>query len=98
MRRRSIDVAFPRARVAVFVDGCFWHGCPDHATYPAANAVWWEAKLARNAERDVETAEHLRALGWYVHRVWEHEDPVVAADQLAELVAERLRGIQTPMD
>jgi DNA mismatch endonuclease (patch repair protein) len=92
MPRRSMDVAFPRARVAVFVDGCFWHGCPEHATYPVANSAWWGAKLARNVERDTETAEHLQVLGWHVHRIWEHEDPAVAADELAKLVAARLRG------
>jgi len=73
--RRSIDIAFPRARVAVFVDGCFWHGCPEHGTRPRANSEWWVAKLGRNAARDAETDEHLTGQGWTVLRFWEHEQP-----------------------
>ena len=72
--RRRADVVFTRARIAVFVDGCFWHGCPEHATHPARNAEWWATKLARNVERDRETDEHLRATGWTVLRFWEHAD------------------------
>ena len=71
--RRSIDIAFTRRRVAVFVDGCFWHACPVHATAPQANAEWWAEKLARNVERDQDTDEHLRTAGWTVTRHWEHE-------------------------
>lgn len=73
--RRSIDVAFTRQRVAVFVDGCFWHRCADHGTVPAANRTWWETKLARTWERDRETDDALRAAGWVVLRFWEHDDP-----------------------
>ncbi|MGW1540473.1 very short patch repair endonuclease [Streptomyces sp. NPDC002309] len=72
MPRRRIDVAFPRAKVAVLIDGCFWHGCPQHATQPKANADWWRQKLDRNMARDRETTEHLRAMGWTVLRFWEH--------------------------
>jgi len=71
--RRSADIVFPKARVAVMVDGCFWHSCPDHATYPKANATWWREKLARNVERDRETDEQFSSAGWRVVRVWEHE-------------------------
>lgn len=78
-RRRTIDVAFTRARVAVFVDGCFWHGCPDHGTQPRANASWWQTKLAANAARDRDTDRVLADAGWTVVRVWEHEDPRTAA-------------------
>lgn len=78
-RRRRIDIAFPRERVAVFVDGCFWHLCPEHATFPRANAVFWAEKLARNVARDRETDEKLRGAGWTVIRVWEHENPLEAA-------------------
>lgn len=67
------DLVFPRARLAVLVDGCFWHGCPLHATYPKTRAEWWAAKLARNRERDAEVNAQLAALGWNVLRVWEHE-------------------------
>jgi DNA mismatch endonuclease (patch repair protein) len=67
------DIAFLRARVAVFVDGCFWHGCPIHGSYPKTRAEWWAAKLSRNRERDAEVNSQLEALGWQVIRVWEHE-------------------------
>jgi len=77
--RRRADVVFTRARIAVFVDGCFWHGCPEHATHPATNAQWWAAKLTRNVERDRETDEHLRAAGWTVLRYWEHADMATAS-------------------
>jgi DNA mismatch endonuclease (patch repair protein) len=83
MKRRTIDIAFTNARVAVFVDGCFWHVCPEHATNPAANSAWWSAKLTTNQARDLATNEHLQELGWHVVRIWEHEDPVRAADRVA---------------
>ncbi len=86
MPRRTIDVAFTRAKVAVFVDGCFWHSCPQHATKPAANDAWWAQKLARNVERDAETTASLQAAGWQVVRVWEHEAPEDAALRLTELL------------
>lgn len=70
--RRSIDIAFTRRRVAVFVDGCFWHGCPAHGSKPAANRQWWEEKLASNIQRDADTGRILRLQGWAVIRIWEH--------------------------
>ena len=73
------DLTFTRARVAVYVDGCFWHGCPAHRTHPKANAAYWSAKIERNAARDVDTTARLEALGWTVLRFWEHEDPVDVA-------------------
>ena len=84
--RRVADVAFSGLRVAVFVDGCFWHGCPEHKTAPANNAAWWSAKLARNVERDRETDEHLSSLGWTVLRVWEHENMIRAATDIERIV------------
>ena len=84
--RRRADLLFPRQRVAVFVDGCFWHGCHDHKTAPKSNAAWWATKLARNVERDRETDAHLADLGWNVIRVWEHEDPELAADRVEAVV------------
>lgn len=84
--RRQADLVFPRAHVAVFVDGCFWHACPEHATSPKANGAWWAAKLARNVERDRDTDERLAAAGWQVVRVWEHEDAVAAAERVAAVV------------
>ncbi|MFF0113917.1 very short patch repair endonuclease [Streptomyces prasinus] len=82
MPRRTIDIVFPKARIAVFLDGCFWHGCPQHATQPKSNAEWWRAKLNRNMARDQETSEHLRTTGWTVLRFWEH----VPAEKIAETV------------
>ncbi|MEU4167582.1 very short patch repair endonuclease [Streptomyces sp. NPDC026665] len=73
MPRRTIDIVFGKAKLAVFMDGCFWHGCPEHATHPKANAEWWRAKLNKNMTRDRETTDHLLALGWTVLRFWEHE-------------------------
>jgi DNA mismatch endonuclease (patch repair protein) len=67
------DVAFTRVRLAVFVDGCFWHRCPMHATSPRHNSAWWQAKLDANVQRDVRQTEALRRLGWTVLRFWEHE-------------------------
>ncbi|WP_082570751.1 very short patch repair endonuclease [Cellulomonas sp. Root485] len=86
-RRRSIDVAFTRARVAVFVDGCFWHGCPLHGTSPRLNSRWWTQKLEANQARDQDTNRILGELGWIVIRVWEHEDPHAAAVRIAASVA-----------
>jgi DNA mismatch endonuclease (patch repair protein) len=88
--RRRADVVFPRARVAVFLDGCFWHGCDLHMTWPAANAEWWRAKIGRTQVRDRETDATLRAAGWCVIRVWEHEDPVEAAQTIRNAVVARL--------
>jgi DNA mismatch endonuclease, patch repair protein len=88
--RRRADLVFPRVRVAVFVDGCYWHGCPEHVTWPASNADWWRAKIKRNRERDLETDRLLQARGWAVVRAWEHEDPEVVADRVERTV--RLRG------
>lgn len=73
--RRKADIVFTKQRVAVFVDGCFWHRCPDHGSVPASNREWWEAKLARNVERDAETDRILTEAGWAVVRIWEHEPP-----------------------
>lgn len=91
--RREVDVVFSRARVAVFVDGCFWHGCPEHATWPKRNAKWWREKIERNRARDADTNERLKEGGWISLRVWEHEDPEEAATRIARLVRERL-GIE----
>lgn len=71
--RRTADIVFTRARVAVFIDGCFWHGCPDHYQAPVRNADFWAAKVARNVERDRETDSLLAEAGWAVMRFWEHD-------------------------
>jgi len=87
--RRVADIVFIGARVAVFVDGCFWHGCPLHATWPKENAGFWRAKIEANRARDEETNRILRRLGWEVIRVWSHEDPVAAARLIYDRVQER---------
>ena len=71
--RRSIDIAFVRQRLAVFVDGCYWHGCPIHGHQTRHNADWWDRKIRRNQERDCETTQMLVGAGWTVVRIWEHE-------------------------
>lgn len=88
-RRRRADLTFVGPKVVVFVDGCFWHGCPDHGTSPKANAEWWSEKLARNVARDADTDEYLAAQGWTVLRFWEHEDVLAAADQVERAVRAR---------
>jgi DNA mismatch endonuclease, patch repair protein len=72
-RRVRPDFVFAKRRVAVFVDGCFWHGCPQHATHPRGNAGFWKDKLGRNRWRDLEVNATLRRTGWRVLRIWEHE-------------------------
>jgi DNA mismatch endonuclease (patch repair protein) len=86
MRRRA-DLVFPRRKVAVYVDGCFWHSCPIHATKPRNNAQWWADKLAANVARDRDTDTRLIEEGWRVVRIWEHEDPVVAAQRVVDDLA-----------
>jgi DNA mismatch endonuclease (patch repair protein) len=87
--RRVADVTFIRLRVAVFVDGCFWHGCPEHGTWPRQNAEFWRAKILANQERDRDTNERLRAQGWTVVRVWAHESSCKAASRVARIVRAR---------
>jgi DNA mismatch endonuclease (patch repair protein) len=81
--RCRADVVFPRARIAVFIDGCFWHGCPSHGRTPRRNAQYWAAKINKNRARDARNNEVLTAAGWLVLRFWEHEDPQAAADEIA---------------
>jgi len=86
--RRRGDIVFPRLKIAVFVDGCFWHGCPEHGTWPKSNADFWRDKIETNRRRDRDTDERLAAAGWKVIRVWEHEDPDEAAERIALAVRE----------
>ncbi len=90
--RRRADVAFVTPRVAVFVDGCFWHRCPQHATFPKANAEWWRDKLAGNVARDRDTDARLKRDGWRVLRFWEHEEMDKAAARVARVVGQRSAG------
>jgi len=100
MRRRTIDVAFPRDQLAVFVDGCFWHGCPDHGASPKNNAEWWATKISMNKARDAETAEFLRDHGWNAVRIWEHQQPDEAVMQVVQALTElrALRRRDTPAE
>jgi DNA mismatch endonuclease (patch repair protein) len=87
--KRRADIVFAPARVAVFVDGCFWHGCPEHATWPKKNALWWREKIEGNRKRDADTDEQLAAAGWLSVRVWGHEKPAEAAERVADIVRAR---------
>jgi DNA mismatch endonuclease (patch repair protein) len=84
--RRRADIVFPAVRVVVFVDGCFWHGCPEHATWPKSNAEFWREKIETNKRRDRDTDQRLVAAGWRVVHVWEHENAAEAADRVESLV------------
>lgn len=84
--RRRADVVFGRARVAVLVDGCFWHGCPTHATWPKNNAEFWREKIETNRRRDRDTDRRLLDAGWTVVRIWEHEAIEHAADRVEAAV------------
>jgi DNA mismatch endonuclease, patch repair protein len=79
------DIAFTGARLAVFVDGCFWHACPDHGVLPKNNRDWWRIKLDRNVERDREKDAKLEGMDWLAVHVWEHEDPITAVDSIQQL-------------
>ena len=80
------DVTFPRARVAVFLDGCFWHSCPTHGTMPHANSARWRHKFDRNVARDRDTDMQLVGLGWTVVRAWEHEELNVVVERVSHAV------------
>lgn len=80
------DIVFPRLRLAVFIDGCFWHACPEHGNIPRVNSSYWVPKLERNLLRDRRVNEHLRQAGWTVLRIWEHLPPLKAAAQIGDTV------------
>jgi DNA mismatch endonuclease, patch repair protein len=86
------DIVFTRARLVVFVDGCFWHQCPQHATSPRHNGPWWEAKLAANVARDRATDQRLATAGFRVVRIWEHEAP----DEAVATIVRALRATAAP--
>lgn len=92
MNRRTIDIAFTRAKIAVFLDGCYWHGCPIHGTRPRANAEWWASKLDRNQQRDAETSKYLATHAWIVLRFWEHD----AVEHVVDTVSDQIAGITSP--
>jgi DNA mismatch endonuclease (patch repair protein) len=81
--RRRPDILFKKARLAVYVDGCFWHGCPVHGSWPKLNGAWWREKIEANKARDRDTILELTAAGWKVLRFWEHTSPALAARRVA---------------
>ncbi|WP_190246564.1 very short patch repair endonuclease [Brevibacterium casei] len=80
--RPRADIVFTKVKIAVFVDGCFWHGCSEHFIMPKTNTDYWSTKISRNAARDTSVNRTLKDAGWTVMRVWEHEDSNVAADRI----------------
>lgn len=87
--RRTADMAFTKAHVAVLVDGCFWLGCPEHGTLAISNAKFWREKIETIQKRDIDTNKRLKAAGWKVIRFWEHEDPERVTNKIAQAVRER---------
>lgn len=87
--RRTADLVFTRRRIAVFIDGCFWHGCPEHHRPPSANAEYWTTKVDGNRQRDAETDHMLADAGWTVLRFWEHVEPAEAAEAIRATVTAR---------
>jgi DNA mismatch endonuclease (patch repair protein) len=83
------DVVFPTERIAVFIDGCYWHGCSEHGSIPKRNAVYWRAKIERNQARDERNDAALSSAGWVVIRAWEHEPVQLIADRVAEAIGAR---------
>jgi DNA mismatch endonuclease, patch repair protein len=94
--RRRADIVFPRRRVAVYVDGCFWHGCPDHGTWPKANADWWRSKIEANRTRDRDTDRRLEEAGWTAVHAWEHETVAAIADRVVFALAPPEAGDLVP--
>ncbi|WP_420639827.1 very short patch repair endonuclease [Candidatus Poriferisocius sp.] len=88
--RRTADLVFRKAKIAVFVDGCYWHGCPEHHTQPSTNSEYWSAKIAGNIARDRDTDACLQQSGWTVLRFWEHENPEKAAKAIEQTVRDAL--------
>jgi DNA mismatch endonuclease (patch repair protein) len=80
------DIVFKKARVAVFIDGCFWHACPLHASWPKINCDWWQKKILANVDRDRRIDKKLKDAGWIVIRIWEHENPKIASKRIAKAV------------
>lgn len=91
--RRRADLVFPTERVAVFVDGCYWHGCPDHYVASKSNVTYWADKIQSNKRRDSATDEALRDAGWVSLRIWQHENPDSAAARVATIVRARRSSI-----
>lgn len=95
-RRRRADIVFLKLRIAVYIDGCFWHGCPEHYVPPKSNTEYWQPKIARNRARDAQTTDSLRSLGWTVLRHWEHEGAATIADAVADEVQRQREEARRP--
>lgn len=91
--RRTADMVFVREKVAVYIDGCFWHGCPHHYVASKTNASFWDAKIHTTRQRDTETDQLLRQAGWTPIRIWEHDDPQTAAETIRRVIEERRREL-----
>jgi len=89
--RRTADLVFRPAKIAVFIDGCYWHMCPEHGHYPVSNTSYWKPKLSGNVRRDREMDEQLEHAGWLAMRFWEHEDPGAIAEAVIAAVSEKRR-------
>lgn len=97
--RRTADIVFTRAKVAVFIDGCFWHGCPEHYQRPLANREYWDDKVLKNRERDAETSAALTEAQWTVLRFWEHEQPASVVDTIeGQVLAARQSTVRREPD
>lgn len=95
--RSRADIVFTRAGIAVYLDGCFWHGCPTHGVTPTAHVGYWTPKLARNKERDAEATQALEDAAWMVLRFWEHEDTLAIVDAISTAVLDdRARRARAP--
>lgn len=94
--RREADIMFPGSRVAVFIHGCFWHGCPSHLSLARTNTAFWSDKIATNRKRDEDTCGRLLMIGWLPMEIWEHEDPHTAAMRIATVVSNRCAGGPRP--
>lgn len=98
LARRSIDVALTKAKVAVFIDGCFWHGCPLHGTRPCRNGDFWRRKIEANRLRDGDTDSVLKAAGWRVVRIWEHDDLSAGLKKVRKALGKRLLNMNASID
>jgi DNA mismatch endonuclease (patch repair protein) len=95
--RRVADIAFPGRKIVVFVDGCFWHGCTEHGTWPKRNAEFWRQKIDANRRRDADTNARLKATGGTALRFWSHESPAAAAKTIARVVAKTDMKCRAPL-
>jgi DNA mismatch endonuclease (patch repair protein) len=93
--RRTIDIAFPSLKLAIFLDGCFWHGCSMHRTFPKTNADKWNAKIEQNILRDRETDELLKTNGWSVIRIWGHIAELAAITLISEAISSSHKNLRS---